>query len=301
MKYTDLHCDTAFEMYKKRERLRNNSLHIDLDKTREFERYTQIFAIWSDNEKSDDEVYKDFFHIKDRFFEELKTNNIPLLLSGSEYEKSAQNCAAFLAVEGGSLLGRDISRLYRLYECGVRLLTLVWGGENHIGGAHDTDIGLSDFGIDVVRRCEELGIIIDVSHLSDKGFYRLADIAKKPFIASHSSSRSAYNHTRNLTDEQFLIIKEMGGVVGISFADIHLAEKAALGDIIRHIEHYLSLGGEDTVSLGCDFDGADMPEGIRGIESIPALAAEFERYGFRHELTEKFFYKNADRFIINNL
>ena len=311
--YTDLHCDTAFEIYKTKSGLNKNNLHIDTEKAKIFERYSQIFAIWSDNDKNDDENYGDFFKIRNYLIENLSENDIILCKTGLEYEKSKNKIRAFLAVEGGKLLSGDISRLDVLYQNGVRFLTLVWNGLCKMGGAFNTDTGLTDFGKKAVRRCEELGIIIDLSHSSDKTMADVFDITEKPVIASHSSSRSIIAKCcpdkktlakRNLSDEQFLEIKKRGGIVGISLCRGHIADEngvVAIPDIIKHMDYYMSLGGENTVCFGCDFDGAEIPDGIENITGVVKICEELKKLGYNDILIENIMYKNADNFIIKNL
>lgn len=302
MKYTDLHCDTAYEIYKSKSGLSKNNYHIDMEKTKIFERYSQIFAIWSDNEKDDDENYEDFFKIINYFTENLSENDINFCTTGLEYDESKNKNRAFLAVEGGKLLSDDITRLNVLYENGVRFLTLVWNGICKIGGAFNTDEGLTDFGKEAVRRAEELGIIIDLSHSSDKAVSDVFKIITKPVIATHSNSRSVFDHKRNITDEQFLEIKKRGGIVGISLCSPHLSAKpAAIPDIIKHIDYYMALGGENTVCFGCDFDGAEIPEDVVNISGIEKICAELKSIGYNDTLIENIMHKNADNFIIRNL
>ena len=300
IKYTDMHCDTAYEIYKTKSSLAKNNLHIDFKRAKIFAKYSQVFAIWSDDKKSGGENYADFFKIKDYLTENLAAGNII-------------NIIAYLAVEGGKLLEDDISRLDVLYNCGVRFLTLVWSGVCDIGGAYNTDEGLTDFGRKVVRRCEELGIIVDISHSSDKTVSDVFEIAKKPVIASHSNSRTIIKnavpgayilHKRNLSDGQFLEIKKRGGIVGISLCRGHIADETGpvtIRDIIRHIDHYMSLGGENTVCFGCDFDGAEVPAEVGDISGIAKICGELKKIGYGDILIEDIMYKNADNFIERNL
>lgn len=307
MKYTDLHCDTAYEIYKSKSGLNQNGYHIDMEKAKIFDRYSQVFAVWSDNEKGDDENYEDFFKIRNYLIENLSENGMNLCKTGLEYEENIiknKNCA-FLAVEGGKLLSDDIKRLDVLYENGVRFLTLVWNGICKIGGAFNTCEGLTDFGKEVVRRAEELGIVIDLSHSSDKMINDVFEMTGKPVIASHSSSRSIMCcHRRNLADEQFLEIKKRGGIVGISLCRGHIADEngpVTITDIIKHIDYYMSLGGENTVCFGCDFDGAEMPDGIENISGVEKICGGLKKIGYGDTLIENITHKNADNFILRNL
>ncbi len=299
IKYFDLHCDTLYKAYTDRVSLYDNSLDISFSKLPDFKSYTQILAVWSKHDLTEEQAFSDFLKILDYNRNEL--------ISFSECNK---DFSYILAVEGGKLLCNNIERLKTLYEKGVRFLTLVWQDKCCIGGAHNTSSGFTDFGFEVLSECFDIGIIPDVSHASDKMFYQTAERAKmhcKPFVATHSNSRTICDHSRNLTDDMFLTVKNCGGIVGISMAPQHLMENGdatgvavGIADVLKHIEHYLSLGGEDVLCFGCDFDGIDTkPEEINGIESIPYIYEEMIKH-YSEETVEKIFYKNANNFIIRN-
>ena len=302
MNYTDLHCDTALEIYLNKSGLCRNNLRIDAEKAKPYDKYSQIFAIWSDNDKTDDENYEDFFKIRDYFIERCAESDIVLCGGAREYENNKNKNRAILAVEGGKLLSDDISRLAVLREHGVRFLTLMWNGLRKIGGAFNTCEGLTDFGREVVKKCEDFGIIVDLSHSSDKTVDGVFEIANKPVAATHSNSRSVFKHNRNLTDEQFLEIKKRGGIVGVSLCSPHIGiEPVFIKDAVRHIDYYMALGGEKTVCFGCDFDGAPLPEDVSGISDVAKIAEELKNIGYDDHLIENIMYKNADNFIANNL
>jgi len=302
MNYTDLHCDTALEMYLKRSGLRANSLRVDMEKAKVYDKYSQIFAIWSRNEVSDDENYEEFFKIREYFLEQCAQNDIALCDTAQKYDEQSNRTRAILAVEGGKLLSDDITRLSVLRTHDVRFLTLMWNGLCAIGGAFNTDEGLTPFGRDVIRECENLGIIVDLSHSSDKTVADVFELATKPLVATHSNARSVFDHKRNFTDEQFTEIKRRGGIVGISLCAPHISEGAVfVKDVVRHIEHYMALGGENTVCLGCDLDGAPLPEDIQTVTDIAKIADELKRIGYNDNIIENIMHKNADNFIAHNL
>ena len=158
-----------------------------------------------------------------------------------------------------------------------------------------------------------LGIIIDLSHSSDKTVADVFEITDKPVIASHSSSRTIIQqavsgatvlHKRNLSDEYFSEIKKRGGIVGISLCRGHIADEngpVTIRDIIKHIDHYMSLGGENTVCLGCDFDGAEVVEEVGNISGVEKICAELKKSGYDDTLIENIMFRNADNFILRNL
>ncbi|MCI8388514.1 MAG: hypothetical protein HFE63_08640 [Clostridiales bacterium] len=301
----DLHCDTLYEALKQNKSLSHNDLHLSFERLSEYGHFCQTLAMWSDYRISEDMAYKRFFEAHDKLLCELEGTNVRLCKSEHELcecEAAGDN-AAFLAVEGGKLLSDDISRLDNLYESGVRFLTLVWNKTCKIGGAHDTDEGLTDFGKNVVSRCFELGIIPDISHASAKmtdEVIALAEKNNKVCIATHSNSYSVCTHSRNLTDERFKKIVALNGIVGISLAPMHLTsgEICTIDDIVSHIEHYMSLGGEDTVCLGCDLDGvSELPKEIESATDLTKIAEKLAQINYTDTLINKIFYANARNLI----
>ena len=304
----DLHCDTLYEALRQNRSLLTNDLGISFDRLCEYERFTQVLAMWSDSRIDEDTAFQRFFAARDKLENELRSDGrVVLCRSDAELSaaESAGKNAVFLAVEGGKLLGEDIGRLDELYLAGVRFLTLVWDKTCAIGGAHDTDVGLYDFGKNVVRRCFELGVIPDVSHASEKMCGEVIGLARdagKVCIATHSNSRAVCDHPRNLTDRNFCDIASLGGIVGISLAPMHLTsgylEKCGVSDIVAHIEHYLSLGGEDAVCLGCDLDGVSrLPDGIQSVSDLEKIADALAQINYTDTLIDKIFYANARNFI----
>lgn len=310
MKLFDLHCDTATELLKKDQELYENCLHVSLSKAETFENYAQVCAVWSDSSLSDWQAWSRFFEVLENFQKEVEKNkNRASIISRSKqipllWEK--KKAAFIISVEDARILENEILRLDVLRRAGVRILTLNWSGVSCIGGAHDTDVGLTDFGIKAVKKCFDIGIIPDVSHSSEAGTkecIRLAHEKKKPIIASHSDSYSVNPHSRNLRDEDFCDIAKLGGLVGICLCKNHLSDTghATVSDVIRHIEHFLSLNGENTICLGCDMDGTDMPDGIENISDLSKIANELSRLNYSNNLIEKIFYGNALEFAKNNI
>ena len=308
MNLLDLHCDTALELYLRKQPFKSGSLHVSLDKAFPYETYIQTMAYWCDTFLSDEDAYARFPLVHDHLTEELKTNGVTLihdLVSLNDTQTDTKR-GALLAVEDARLLAGDLSRLDELYARGVRFLTLTWGGESCIGGAHDTDKPLTEFGRKVVERCFALGIIPDVSHASRRVTAEVIEMAKnahKPIVATHSNSFAVYAHTRNLTDKEFIDILETGGVVGVSLCTYHLTDGAcAVSDVVRHIKHYLSLGGENALCLGCDFDGIDTtPDGIPDLSALPVLYGALLSEGISEKTVKKIFFENAFGFIAANI
>ena len=236
-----------------------------------------------------------FFKAASELSEEAAENGFQLYRGGS-FGKST----AVFTVENGKLIGNDLDMIKRLAEYGVKMLTLTWNGDNTIacGALTENDKGISDFGTMAVRELEKQKIIIDASHLSDKSFYELARISKKPFVASHSNSRAVCDNRRNLTDGQFSLIRDRGGIVGLNFHRFFLNKdgNASIKDVAAHLEHFLSLGGENTVAIGSDFDGSDIPCDIKNILGIERIYEYLLRLNYSEELLDKLFWTNAANF-----
>lgn len=296
MNLFDLHCDTPFRIFDEKLSFEDEKLQVSARRLHAFDRIKQVFAIWSDKRLSDQEAYASFWDVRRSFLDALDRSHLP---EGFSY------C---FGVEDARLLCGDIERLELLYGAGVRFLTLMWHGSTLIGGACDTDDPLMPFGHQVVRRCFEIGMIPDVSHASRRVIEEIAALASdadRPFVATHSDSFAVTPHRRNLTDYHFTLIKNSGGVVGISLAPRHLTSEkdyCGIADVIAHIEHFCSLGGEDCLCLGCDFDGIDAsPIGLEAVDRLPKLANELSRLGYSDAMINKLFYGNAQNFFFRHV
>lgn len=241
-------------------------------------------------------------------------------------QAAAQGKAAgFLSIEGAELLedapdavrgeqakdaacGNDAARLDATshlgiaLQAGVRMVTLSWNYRNAYacGALTDNQEGLSPRGKALVRTLTAHGVIIDVSHLSERGFWDVCEATDAPFVASHSNAAAVCPHLRNLTDAQFVEIARRGGLVGLNLYTPFLArqETAGLSDIRAHLDHFLALGGASTLALGCDFDGCDqLPAGIAGLADIATLADQLQAAGYASSLLDALFYDNAYAFI----
>lgn len=310
MRLFDLHCDTATCLLNEKQGLYDNTFHVSLKNAAYLENYAQVMAVWTHHKLNDNDGYLKFYEVIDNLEKEIHINQklVGLAKNATDIHEliALGKTPLILSVEDARILENDISRLDALYSRGVRLITLNWYGDTCIGGAHDTRNGLTKFGIEVVKRCFNIGIIPDVSHSSFQGTSQVIELAKqynKPIIASHSDSYSVNPHTRNLRDEDFTLISALGGLVGINLCPSHLSnqDKVDIVSIIKHIEYYLALGGANTLAMGCDFDGTDLPQGIAGISDIYKIANEMQKMNYSNELTDKILYKNAFNFFTKNL
>lgn len=292
----DLHCDTLLELYKKKENFKDNSLHISLKKLQNYSVFLQIGAIWSDHRLNDNEAYFNCLNV----INYVKTQGINVIDNLNSIEKYN----FILSVEDARLLNYDLNRLDTLYSHGVRVLTLNWKNNSCIGGAWNTSCSLTNFGKDVIRHACKLGITIDLSHSSLETFWNAIEICDKlgfSTIASHSNSFSLCNHQRNLNDDQIKKLSSLHGLIGISLVPEHLGSCANIDTVIKQVEHFLELGSENCLCLGCDFDGTDsLPCGINSVEDLPLLFDKIKTE-FGNKIAKKIFFENAYNFFKKNL
>ena len=284
MKLFDLHCDTITKLFSLKQSLFDGETQINIKKSKSFEDWRQIFAIFIPDTVRGADAQEYFVAVSNYYKQQISAN----------YDKFSVKSNHLLSVEGGAVLAGNLENIAILQENCVKLLTLTWNGENELGFGADCNKGLKQFGFECVKKLEEANIVVDVSHLSDAGFYDVASIASKPFVASHSNSRKICNHRRNLTDEQFKHICSTGGIVGINFHKPFVTDdKEYLFGLLNHIEHFLSLGGENTICIGSDFDGADMHESLNSIEKILTLIDVLVSANYSDEVINKIMFKNA--------
>ena len=302
MRFFDLHCDTITELCKKQGSLAKNDGHISLDRASFLTEYVQDYAIFIPDEYRGKAAVDYFDRVYAFYKNEMNKNGI------IEYaDRLDTKYKSVLSVEGGAGMGGTIDGLHHLADCGVKLITITWNGRNELasGCFDEEDIGLTPFGREAVKEMENLRIAADVSHLSVKGFYDLADLAEKPFMASHSCIDIVDNFKarhRNLTKEQVEIIAEHNGVIGINLWKKLLGnEDNSFDAVLRHMSEIIEVGGEDVIAMGTDFDGCDINDELAGIEKIPMLYDFLGNHGFDEKLLNKIFFDNADRFFTNLL
>lgn len=309
MELFDLHCDTASEIFRKKESIEKNTCHVSLESAEGYAPYAQIMAVWTSKRLSDAEGYRQFFLIADYLKKQIEAHSdkVEFVTSGAALTRAAEHrrTAMFLSVEDARILENDPGRLTDLYNVGVRFLTLLWADKTVIGGSHNTPCGLTDMGRATVTKCFDLGIIPDISHASfasAEEVLAMAQKAHKPVIASHSDSYSVNPHSRNLRDEDFEKIKALGGLVGINLCPEHLGgEKPSVDTVLSHIEHYFALGGENAVALGCDLDGTNLPEGFSGVCDLWRIADCMAKHNYTDRQIRNLFWQNAATFVENNL
>ena len=305
MKLFDLHCDTLYRAFFEIGGLFNNDFHISFDKTDDIEPYIQCMAVWVPDEFRNKNAIQLFENCRKKLNDELKDTNIKIIYSQDDIIEieSKKGNGVVLTVEGGAVLGGKLENVDYLAKCGVKIMTLTWNGNCELGDGIGVEgaKGLTNFGKSVVAKMEQNSIVVDVSHSSVPMFYDVAELSTRPFCATHSNSKQICPHRRNLTDEQFSIIRDKGGIVGLNLSRGFLREdedKACMLDVLRHAEHFLSLGGEKTLAIGTDFDGTDIPIDMTGIESMNKLYELFLKHNYNEKLLEDIFFNNARNFLL---
>lgn len=328
MKIIDMHCDTIFEILEGRKRneeisLRKNQLMVDLQKMKTGGYSVQNFALFVENK----DMESPFVKVKELlqvFKEEMNENRdmISQVFNTNDIieNESAGRLSALLTVEEGAVCEGKISNLHFLYGEGVRMMTLTWNYSNELGFpnfSEDKDFftpniedGLTETGIEFVREMERIGMIIDVSHLSDAGFYDVLKHTKAPFVASHSNAREICPWVRNLSDDMIIRLADRGGVIGLNYCADFLRNRlegsvkamrkaeegfATLDDIARHARHLVNIGGMECVGLGSDFDGIPPHPELQNAVELPKLINCLLKNGFHESEVDKILYQNVFR------
>ena len=302
----DLHCDTALSLVHKgkasNETLRKNQGHIDLERAKTLPGYCQCFACFTTTGEELPEgisVTTLFEREMDAVLGQIEEDSdlIRLAYSAEDAEKN-QNAglmSGILTIEGPAGFGFDPELLEDLHRAGFRISSLGWNEKNVLTGSNVTGGGLTDLGKEYVKEAQRVGIAVDVSHISDEGFWDIMKISQKPVVATHSNSRAVWNHSRNLTDDMFRAICETGGVAGFNLYSAFIGREPDLDTACLHILHFLELDCEGRhIALGGDLDGCDrLPRGFDGVDSYPALAESLLRHGVGETIVRRIFWENA--------
>ncbi len=276
MQFFDLHCDTAYKCYRDNVLFTDSALAVTPQKASLFDKWSQCFAVFvKDGIDSPFEYYKNT----------LKEFKIQL-------KNKPNNLTSFFTVENGIIIENDLNRVEKLYNDGIRAVTLTWNGENQIAGGADTNTGLKHFGEEVISELNRFGIMTDLSHLNKKSFYRVIELAQKPII-THSCLEYVHKHRRNIDDDQLRLLVQKGGVFGLCFYPAFLGEGNVFENIYKNVYHVLEMGYEDYLSIGSDFDGADMDKDLYDISFVPVLYNYLKSRNISDDILEKIFYNNA--------
>ncbi len=338
MKVIDMHCDTIYTLLEAEGRsekqmgcaaanegaedlttgLRRNGGHLDLLRMRESNYLLQNFALFV-NMGKDGDPWERVCRLHEVYRRELEKNS-DIIAPVYEFGDIAKNEAAgklsaLLTVEEGGVCKGEPEKLRQLYDWGVRMVTLTWNYSNELGAPNiraghweetyftpNLREGLTERGKEFVMLMEELGMIPDVSHLSDAGFYDVLAVTKKPFVASHSNAREICGCVRNLSDDMIRKLADRGGCMGLNFcADFLEAVPAGQKNpgtveaVVQHAKHIAKVGGIEVLGLGSDFDGIDTNEGIPGAQSMERLWEALKQADFTESQLDKIFWKNVLR------
>jgi membrane dipeptidase len=294
----DGHCDTLLALVEGTRRFveRSSAGHVDLPRLREGGVDAQIFACCVGGPQAERPLVR-FLRMADALHREVEAHPEHLRLARCaadvEKAKAAGQVACILSMEGAEPLEGELAVLRMLYRLGLRNLGLVWSGRNALGSAvfgdGIDDAGLSDFGRQVVREANRLGLMVDVSHLNERGFWDVVELTERPIVASHSNARALFDHPRNLWDEQIRAIAETGGLVGVVFTFLTpQGTRATLDHVLEQVDHMVSLVGPDHVGLGSDFDGIrQTPVGLEDVSRLGAVTQGLLERGYREEDVRK--------------
>ncbi len=326
LKVADMHCDTITELWYGRRadeqvNLLHNSLHIDLEKMQKGNYFLQNFAMFV-NLRNNKDPLEAIMQLTDLFYREMEKypDKISMVRSYQDIERNRElgRMSAMLTIEEGGVCKGSLVHLRNLYRLGVRMMTLVWNYENELAfpncipeGESDqlfrfypeTELGLKEQGLLFLEEMERIGMIIDVSHLSDAGFYDVWRHTRKPFVASHSNARAVCGHSRNLTDDMIRKLAERGGVIGLNYNADFLMEatggenscRSTACKMAEHVRYLMNTGGIGCVGLGSDFDGITGGSELADCSKIPLLEAELRKQGFHESEIEAIFCKNVLR------
>lgn len=323
MYFADMHCDTISRIYRAQKNgqtasLRSNSFHVDLEKMKKAGYLVQHFALFLGLYEYDDIVKEGLGMLK--CYKDQIAANSDLILPARTLQdimdnQKAGKMSAILTLEEGEITGGTPDSLSRYAEEGVKMITLTWNYKTSIGqpnlvkDANGNDLitkrcpdGLTENGINYIQEMERQNILIDVSHLSDGGFWDVIRHTKKPFVASHSNASAVCPFSRNMTDEMIRALAERGGVMGLNFCGDFLTfpesdqeEPSRIDAMVKHIRHIVNVGGIEVMGLGTDFDGIGGPLEIADASHLPLLADALEKSGFSPDDLERIFYKNVLR------
>lgn len=304
MYVADMHCDTISKIYysrkeKKQTGLYENEFQVDLQRMKQGNYMLQNFAVFVDmgKEAHPYQCAKEQIAI---FQEEINKNQewIGQIRTAEDIEENckAGKISALLTLEEGDICEGSLEKLEEFYRAGVRMMTFTWNYDNLLGNGE----GLTEQGVAFLEKMESLGMLPDVSHLSEAGFYDVCRYGRKPFVASHSNAAALCGHKRNLKDDMIQKIAERGGVIGVNYYGLFLSDEPENGfyysrvsRIAEHILHLIHVGGISCVGLGSDFDGIDDNLELQDCSKMELLEWELKKKGLKESEIESVFYKNV--------
>jgi len=283
----------------------SDSGHVDLPRARRGNVAAMLSAVFIRDAYLPGQALARTLRAVDRLLETIAASGgrMQLVTNVAELERCLRDgtFGAILHFEGAEAIDPEFAVLRLGYRLGLRSLGLTWSRPNIYAegvGPEDRGRGLTQLGRALVRACNELGVLLDVSHLNDAGFWDVIECSTQPVVASHSNCRALCPVPRNLTDEQIRALAAKGGLLGINFhvgflrAGAERPEDVSLGDVIAHIDHVAELVGVDYVAFGSDFDGATMPRDLPDVAALPRLVEALLRHGYDDAAVSKICYEN---------
>lgn len=318
--YIDMHCDTLMRAYldKKSDIYELPQLMLDVRRLQKSRAAAQFFAIFMLPQSMREELMdlfpqdRDYIEALLGIYEKTLAEHGDYIGKCTDYcdylaNRKAGKVNAILSVEDGRAVAGDMENLRWLHRRGVRMMAPLWNYENCFGYPNSDEPaimqrGLTSFGKEAISEMNALGILVDVSHLNDGGFWDVVRISKKPFVASHSNCRALSPHRRNLTDEMMRALADKGGVMGLNFYGPFLnqdtsCKESRIPQMLAHLKHMIKVGGSELPAIGSDFDGMEGEFDISECSRMQLLFDEMERNGFSEEQIEMIAFKNAERVI----
>ena len=294
----DSHSDTVHVARAHGRRLRENDMQLDLVRGNAFAPRGQVFSIWGEPRRDGP-----MFDPVIAFWERELAENGDLLAhcrSAADIRAAQQagKCAALLSIEGAEQIGCSIEKLHEAHDKGVSIIHLCWNYDNVLtGSATEGQGGLTEAGRAFAQEVCALGMVIDLSHISERAFWDVLELTDRPVLAGHSDAAGVCAHPRNLTDEQFTALAKRGGVAGLNLSPRFLGLGKDIDAVVAHAEHFLALGGEKAVCLGTDLDGVyELPAGLAGIQDFGKLYEAMLRKNWSEDQVRDIFFGNLDVF-----
>ncbi len=295
----DAHCDTLLKVYKGAGTVHRNNWDVSIEKLCRYGRAVQTFAVFNKGDLTKSHIAHIINILKN---ETLKSDVAQFCVTGEDIENCTKCVSALCSLEGlGNTADFEVEDIDEFYNMGVRIASITWNQDNRFcGGIENNDKGFTFLGYRLLERMKELGMILDVSHISDKGFFEAAEIDGLKMVATHSNSRTVCHHNRNLTDEQFRVLISKQSVSGLNLYPLFVSgtNESTVTDLVRHIEHFCGLGGEKSIGLGADFDGIDYKmKDINSCEKMNILFEELAKLNYKDTVIRGISYENFLNFL----
>lgn len=295
----DAHCDTLLKVYEGKGTIHKNNWDVSFEKLCKYGRAVQTFAVFNEGYLTKADIMHIINILKN---ETLKSDVAQFCVTREDIENCEKCVSALCSLEGiGNTADLEVDDIDTFYDIGVRIAGITWNQDNRFcGGIDNNDKGFTPLGYKLLQRMKELGMILDVSHISDKGFFEAAEIDGLKIVATHSNSRTVCPHNRNLTDEQFRVLISRQSVTGLNLYPLFVngTNEATVTDLVPHIEHLCALGGEKNIGLGADFDGIDYKmKDINSCEKMNILFEELAKLNYKDSIIRGISYENFLNFL----